>query len=200
MGGRPEAASAPKVNQDTPDPQDSKETEDLRGCLDLLALLAVPSHRCPAPPGLLVSPESEGRRESPASQAFLSPDPPGAQDPPGPQDSLVYLVLQDSPPDRTASQESPDAPGRRGRGASLEPQERRVKKATPASTASAAALVCQDSPDPQALQDSQVAPVDLDSREREVTPAPLEPSEPLAPVDPWALQDIPERRATLARR
>lgn len=200
MGVRQEAELAPKVNQDTPDLQDSKETEDLRVCLDRPAPLAVPSLQCPAPLDLLVSPESEDRRESLASLAFPSLDPPDAQDPPEHQDSQVCPVLQASPLDRTASRENQDAPELRGRGASLETRDRRVTKATLASTASEVALVYQDCPDPLGLQDSQVALVDLDSREREVTLAPPDLLDRLAPVDLRVHQDIPERRVTQARR
>lgn len=200
MGDRPEAELGPKVNQDTPDLQDSKEREDLRVCLDRPAPLAVPSHQCLAPLDLLVSPESEDRRENLASQAFPSPDPLDAQDPLEPRDSQVYPVLLVSLPDRTAWQENRDAPVHRGRGASLETQDRGVRKVTRASTASEVAPVYQDCLDPLALLDSQVALVDLDSREREVTLAPLDLLEHLAPADPRVHQDTPERRETLARR
>lgn len=200
MGRRQEVELAPKVNQDTLDLQDSKETEDFRVCLDRPAPLAVPFRRCPAPLGLLVSLETEDRRESLVFLAFPSPDPQDAQEPPELQDSPVCPALQASPLDRTASRESQDALEHRGRGASPETQDRRVTRATLASTASEVAPVYLDCPDPLALQDSQVAPVDLDSRETEVTLAPQELLEHLAPADPRALQDIPERRATLARR
>lgn len=62
------------------------------------------------------------------------------------------------------------------------------------------APVYQESPDPQDLQDSQVFLVDLESREREVTLAPPEASDPLAPWDPRVRLDTPERRETPARR
>lgn len=188
------------MNQDSPDLQDSKETEDLRVCLDPPAPPAVPSRQCQAPLEPLVSPEREDRRESPASQASPSLALPDAQDPAGPQDRPAFPDLQASPPDRTVSQGSQDAPGCRERGATLETQDRRVKRETPALTASEAAAVYQGSPDLQDLQDSQAFLVDLESREREVTLAPPALPELLAPWDPRVGLDTPERRETLARR
>lgn len=99
LEGREEAESAPKVNQGTLDLRDSKETEDFRVCLDPPAPLAVLCLQCQAPPDPLVSPEREGRRESPVSQASPSPVLPDAQDPLGPQDSPACPALQASPPD-----------------------------------------------------------------------------------------------------
>lgn len=199
MEVRQEAESAPKVNQDSQDLQDSKEREDLRVCLDPPAPLAVPSRQCQAPPDPLVSPERGGRKESLVSRASPSLALPDEQERSAPQDSPACPDLRASQPGRTASQESQDAPGCRGRGDTLERQDRRVKRATPASTASEAAPVYQDSPDPQDLPDSQVVPVDLVSREREDTQAPLELSDPLAPRDPRVRPDTPERRETPAR-
>lgn len=131
MGARPEVELGLKVNQDTPDLQDSKETEDLRVCLDPPAPPAVPSPQCRVPLGLLVFPESEDRRESLESPGSPCQDPPAAQEPPDPRASPVSLVPLASPQDRTASQGNQAAPGRRARGASPEPLERRVTKVTP---------------------------------------------------------------------
>lgn len=61
-------------------------------------------------------------------------------------------------------------------------------------------MVYQDSLDLQDLQDSQVAPVDLEPKEREVTLEPLELSDLLVRVEPPAVQVTPGRRATPARR
>lgn len=133
------------------------------------------------------------------SQASPSLDLQDEQDPLEPQDSPVNLVLQASPQDRTASQENQDAPGCRGRGATPERPDRRVKKATPASTALEAALVYQDSPELQDRQDSQGLPVHPDSKEREVTQAAPEDSEFLAPRDPQELLVTLERRESPAR-
>lgn len=188
------------MNQDSPDLQDSKETEDLRVCLDPPAPPAVPSRQCQAPPDNLVSLERGDRRESPASQASPSLALPDAQDPTGPQDRLACPDLQASPPDRTVSQGSQDVPGCRERGGTLETPDRRVKRETPALTASEAAAVYQESKDPQDLQDSQAFLVDLESREREVTLALPALLGVLAPWDPRVRLDTPERRETPARR
>lgn len=119
------------MNQDSPDLQDSKETEDLKVCLDPPGPPAVPSQRFQAPPDPLVSPEREGRRESPASRASPSPALQDALDPPAIQDSPAFPDLQASPLDRTASQGSQDVPGCQGTGGTLERQDRRVKRETP---------------------------------------------------------------------
>lgn len=188
------------MNQDSPDLQDSKETEDLRVCLDPLAPPEVPSQQYQAPLDPLVSPEREDRRESPVSQASPSLALPDAQDPPGPQERPAYPDPQASPLDRTASQGSQDAPGCREIGGTLERPDRRVKRETPASTASEGAAVCQESLDLQDPQDFQVFLVGLESREREVTLVPLVLLDLLAPWDPRVRLGTPERRETPARR